>query len=234
MFSRQGKLDEAIVEFQRAVRLLPGDESSRLMLARALRKAGRSSQASALVDSAQLKSRREKDTSLAKAYNNEATALLENSQFEQAAERLRQSIRLDPTDPLARFNYGLALLLQNKLDDAVTQFDIALQTQPDDPDTHYYLGRALLAQERVREATRHLERAARLLPSDPYVHNTLAVALARTNQFSRAAAELHTACRLKADDALLGENLACVERRLQGCAPQLSKLRARPSNDDQK
>ena len=91
-----------------------------------------------------------------------------------------------------------------------------------------------MAKDRMREATGHLERAARLMPTDPYVHNALAVALARTHQFSRAAAELHTACSLEADDALLGENLACVERRLQGCAPQLSKLRARPSNGDQK
>jgi Flp pilus assembly protein TadD len=71
------------------------------------------------------------------------------------------------------------------------------------------------------------------MPNDAYVRNTLAVALARTNQFREAAAEMRAACRLRSVDKLFAENLACIERRLQGCAPQLSELQTSSAEGEQ-
>ena len=96
----------------------------------------------------------------------------------------------------------------------------ALSLNADQADAYYYLGRAWLATGNPAAAAKNLEQGLRLNGQDARARNVHAVALAAMQQFSEAAKELQSALDLDPKNALFRENLACVERRLAGCALQ--------------
>ncbi len=156
---------------------------------------------------------------MAKAYVSEGAKLLESGQPEQAAEKFQQALRLNPDDLLTQYDYGLALLLQNKLDEAIAQLHAVLASRPDDPDANYYLGRAMLAKDLPTEAVTFLRETVQARPEDSHAHNALGVALARINKFAEASDEIQTAHRLEPHNQLFSDNLNCVKKQFQGCAP---------------
>ena len=88
-------------------------------------------------------------------------------QPEEAAERYRQALTLDPTHDDARFNLGLVYADLDDWERALSTFDIALQLQPEDVDALVERGTVLAALGRHDEALGAYESALVIDPNRP-------------------------------------------------------------------
>jgi Flp pilus assembly protein TadD len=214
---KQGKFEEAAVELEEAVRLLPDDHSVRYILAQTLQRAGHSPEAAAQLQAAEKENQRQRDRNLANSDVILGVQLLQKGELAAGEAKLEEAVRLNPLDPFAQHDYGLALLLQDKLEDAIARFRTALVLRPDNPDTLYYLGRAFLKHHQPAEAVNSLRRALRVNPGDTHARNVLAVALATTADFNGAKSELQQARDLEPDNPLYERNLSCLSREMRDC-----------------
>jgi protein O-GlcNAc transferase len=214
---RRNRLDEAVAELRRAADLLPGDAAAHYNFGRVLRKTGQLQEAAVELNKARELNDKAQDAILAKTYNNTATKLLQQGRFGDAVAKLQEALLLDPESAAVHYNYGVALLETNQVEKAITELKAALSLNADQPDAYYYLGRASWAKGQPNSAAENLAQALKLNPGDARAHNARAVALAAMQQFPEAAKELQSALGIDSGNQLFRQNLACLERRLQGC-----------------
>ncbi len=136
-----GKADDAIVHYQKALRLLPagtsgaGDPSTRPLAEEA-----------------------------AKARNNLAALLAKRGRPEDALEQFAAAVAQDSNNYRARSNFGAALAKAGRYDEAIIQLEIAIRLAPNFVPAHVNRGRALFNQGKVEAATKSMQDAARLEP----------------------------------------------------------------------
>ena len=104
-------------------------------------------------------------------------ALAAHGKPEEAADALREAIRLLPRYNLARANLGDLLLSQGKLDDAVAEFREAIRIVPDSAPVHARLGLCLATQRKLDEAVDEYREAIRIAPQFALAHANLAATL---------------------------------------------------------
>jgi tetratricopeptide (TPR) repeat protein len=63
--------------------------------------------------------------------NNEGMVLVNNGDFQEAADKFETACRLEPERSLFHCNYGFALLKLGKIDDAIKQLEESVKLQPD-------------------------------------------------------------------------------------------------------
>ena len=107
------------------------------------------------------------------AHNNLGSALFQIGRATQAEAHIREALRLNPGFAMAHVNLGTVLARTGRLSEAVQQWDQALRIQPDDAETHYFIGNALLELGRTDEAVAHYEEALRLRPDFTAVRQRL-------------------------------------------------------------
>jgi protein O-mannosyl-transferase len=144
----------------------------------------------------------------------------------EAAERLREYIRLKPEDinVIRAYNLlGLQLLADEKLKEAEDAFRHALVMRPRNIDSLEGLAQALLQQERFDEAAVAYQNAIRVGPKKGLDYFGLGLALDRRGLVADAVAALTTAVELEPRDAdfrvALGSGLTKIGR-LQDAAEQ--------------
>jgi Flp pilus assembly protein TadD len=142
------------------------------------------------------------------ARNNLGKALAELGQLPEAIAQFEEALRLDPGNAEAHNNLGNALAHSGRLPEAVTQFQAALRLKPDLALAHSNLGTAFFQLDRLPEARDQFVAALRLKADDAEVHNNYAVVLARSGDAPAAMAQYAEALRLKPDYADAHTNLA--------------------------
>ena len=100
----------------------------------------------------------------ADAHNDLGSALFQIGRVTQAEEHIREAIRLNPAFAMAYVNLGVVLARRGRLTEAIQQWEQALRLEPDDAETHYFIGNALVELGRTDEAVAHYEAALRLRP----------------------------------------------------------------------
>ena len=100
----------------------------------------------------------------ADARNNLGTAFAMLEDLPRAAEQFTQAIRINTDHPLAHSNLGGVLAKQGKVAQAVAEYEQALRVNPQDADSHNELGQLLVAQGRLTQAISHFEQALRFAP----------------------------------------------------------------------
>ncbi len=83
-----------------------------------------------------------------------------------AIDLYRQSLTLDPTHPVARFNLGLAYAELGESEASLAAFDVAAQLDPSDADIQVERGRALFELGRQAEAIEAYQAALELRPGN--------------------------------------------------------------------
>jgi Tfp pilus assembly protein PilF len=156
--ARQGRLDDAVVEFSEALRLLPRYPDAQYNLGVALMRRGQTDKAIGhYVAALRL------DPDSPNAHTNLGLALLGQGKNEEAIAHLEEALRLRP-DAVAHFNLGLALARQGSNGRAIGHYRQALRLAPDLAEAHYQLAQALAARGRRPEADEHYAMAIRLRP----------------------------------------------------------------------
>ena len=69
-----------------------------------------------------------------------ATELARRQSWDQAIEKYRKSLELEPNDALTHYNLALALKYKGDAPKAIEEFKAALQLKPKWADAHYGLG----------------------------------------------------------------------------------------------
>lgn len=139
--------------------------------------------------------------------------LCDQSEFEEAAEVLRQVIRIDPRNVKACYFLGAALLRSGEqalaapdgrdkarkfFQEAVAAEDRTIALQSDHGYAHLNRGRALMLLGRTDEALRALRQALLCRPEFADMHLALGEALAEAGQLTKALEHLENAARLAA------------------------------------
>ena len=133
----------------------------------------------------------------AEAHNNLGSALIEIGQVSEGIKHFQQALRIKPDYASAHSNLGTALFLIGKIEDSIEHFEQALRIKPDDADAHGNLGNALLQAGRTDEAIAHLTQAVRLDPEFVEAHCNLGKALERKGKLDEAIAEYRRALQIK-------------------------------------
>lgn len=190
----EGKLEEAIGEFTRALRANPRYGLGHSDLGSALQSQGR-------IEEAVLQYRQaiEWQPDLVRPRYNLGCILASQGRFAEAIEQYQDALRLEPDASEVRNNLGIALASSGKLDEAITQFQQAIDLRPDFAEAHVNLGHALATQGNFVEAISQYEEALRFDPANANDHYDLAIALANKGDLIRATKEFREAARLNPD-----------------------------------
>jgi tetratricopeptide (TPR) repeat protein len=158
--------DDAEKAFRTAVRLDPQMEKACYGLAQLLQAEGKTEEAQKLFE--QVQQMKASGRALADASSLNATGLtqMNSGNLDEALDKFRAALVLDPTSAPAAYNQGLVLARQGKAPDAIESFRKAIRLRPGFVLAHYGLGLVLRlagdpsADEQLRKA----ELMRRLVP----------------------------------------------------------------------
>jgi tetratricopeptide (TPR) repeat protein len=199
----QGRLPEAIQNYEQAVQLNPDYAEAYNDLGVALASQGRLPEA---IEKYEQAFRIKPD--YVKAYYNLGNALTRRGELAEAIQNYERAIQLEPDYADAYANLGTVLARQGKWPESIQHFERALQLKPEYPNAYYNLGLVLAAQGKLTEAIQSYERAVQLNPDYAEAYNNLGVVLSSQGKLTDAIRNYERAIQLKPNyvDAL--NNLA--------------------------
>jgi len=169
-----GAKEEAIREFEAALRLLPGNRFIRVNLGRAYVSDGRLDAAVALFgDGIRM------DPDNGREHFFLACVLSEKKQMDAALHHFREAARLEPHAVDAQRELAQALSQRGEIGAAILQWQRVLRLAPSDPAVHTLLGVNLAQDARFDEAISEFREALRLKPGDEDAQSNLEVAIAQ-------------------------------------------------------
>jgi protein O-mannosyl-transferase len=191
----QGRSDEAIASWTKAVQLAPGYSEAQYNLGTALLEQGRHAESIVHLQAAVKAAPGD-----ANAHQNLANAYLKLGELAQATAEYAESATLAPDVPVFRRVLGSALLRQSKWNDAALVLSDAVRLEPGNAEANRNLGVALINQGRGGEALKYFEEAARLEPNNTDMRFNFGLALLDQNQPARAAEQFSECLRLNPDE----------------------------------
>jgi tetratricopeptide (TPR) repeat protein len=227
----EGRVREALAQYEAALRLRPWYEPTHVHLSQAL-----------LADGHPEAAIREAERALAlnpgdpDAYVNLGAALLRLDRFPDAESAYRRAISLDPGDPVAHSGMGLALSEEGQAAEGLPELRQAVEIDPAYADGHYNLGRILGLLGRTTEAIAEFTTTVQLEPSNAEAHFNLGTALGNAQRLDEAIREFRLAIRLKPDyvnaHLNLGRAQLAAGRNGEAAAEFTEVLRLRPDSPD--
>jgi protein O-mannosyl-transferase len=199
---RKGQINEAISQYQEAIRLKPDDIIAHNKLGEALFKQGQTDEA---IDQFREAVRLNPDDTDPR--NNLGDGLFKKGQINEAISQFQEVIRLKPDDAKTRNKLKIALVKKEQSDEAVSQYEEAIRLKPDDANAHENLGIALLNEGQTSGAISQFQEVIRLKPDDAEAHDNLGMAFLRNGQVDEAVSQYQEAIRLKPDYVVARFNL---------------------------
>jgi len=199
----KGQIDEAISQYQEAIRLKPDYAGYQYNLGVALNQKGQTDKA---ISQFQEAIRLAPD--YVEAYNNLGSILVAKGQTDKAICQFREAICLAPDYAEAHYNLGIALGMKGQIDEAISQFQEVIRLKPDYAEAHYSLGVALGRKGQTDETISQYREAIRLKPDYAEAHNSLGITFGRKGQTDEAISQFREVVRLEPNDAEAHYNLA--------------------------
>ena len=195
-FMAQGRSDEAVAAFARAVQLAPSFVEAHNNLGAALNASGRLDEALAAYSHAIRLA-----PSMAEAHYNLGNVLAVLERLDESRSALSRAIQLKPTFAEAYNHLGGVLTEQGKFGEAAIACSRALELRPNFAEAYNNLGNVFEAQGKYAEAISAYHRSLSLSPDLAQAHTNLGSALKEQGRFTEAVAAYDRAIRLEPDDA---------------------------------
>jgi tetratricopeptide (TPR) repeat protein len=205
----EGRLQEAIEQYEQALRIEPDYGEPHNNLGVALVHRGRLEEG---IEHFEQALRLNPD--YAEAHCNLAVALAQTDKIKEAIAHFEQALRIKPDYTEAHNGLGAALFTQGRVQEAITHYKEALRLNPDYAEAHYNLGIALAQVRRLPEAMEHWEEALRINPDYAEVHYNLGVALSQAGRLPEAMKHWEQVLRLKPDNVDTHCNLGLALEKL--------------------
>ena len=228
-----GKIDLAILNYDRAIALNSKDEKTHFNRANALVELGKFDEA---IVSYRTSIRL--NPSYAEAHGNLGNALCKTDKTQDAIDNYDIAISLKPDYVEAYSNRGIALMEMNRPDEALASYEKAAHIRPDYADSHYNRGNALRELDRLDEALAAYHKAISLKPdyADAYINR--GTVLSELNRLEEALGSYLKAISLKPDHAgayvglcqfyekqnNLGEFEKAIEKAVRNCGENNSDI----------
>jgi Tfp pilus assembly protein PilF len=206
-YVEEGQLEEAIIEFEEAIRLDPDHADAHLKLGTAYHKQGKLEEAIAAY-----KKVVELDPDSATAHSNLGLAYYDQGRLDEAIAAYKKAVELDPDSATAHSNLGLAYAHQGQLDEAVAEYKEAIRLDPNYPAAHHNLGLAHASQGRLDEAIAEYKEAIGIDPDHLGAHIDLGLAYANQGRLDEAIGEWEAAVKINPNHALAHKNLGLAYR----------------------
>jgi tetratricopeptide (TPR) repeat protein len=194
---REGRVDEAIIQYKRTLEIRPSHAEAHNNLGNALVQKGQVDEAITCYQKAL-----NINPGYAEAYNNLGNALVQKGQVDEAITCYQNALNINPGYAEAYNNLGNALVQKGRMDEAITCYQKALNINPGYAEAHYNLGNAFLHERRVDEAIRQYQSALEIKPDFTEVHIKLGGALLQKGQVNEAVMHLKKALDIRPDYAM--------------------------------
>jgi tetratricopeptide (TPR) repeat protein len=228
-----GRLDEAIDHYHRAIALAPDFPPAYNNLGTTLRAKGEIANAVATYQHA-LRVRPD----YPEAQYNLANALMDEGKPAEAIEHFRIALATIPASVDVHNNLGIALMDQGRADEAIAEFRAALDLDPNSLPSHRNLANALGTAHRYDEAIEQFHRASQIDPTDASVHYDLGSLLMEIDRLDEAVAEFRAALRIDPKSAKVLNNLGIAlgsQGRMEDAIAQFRQaLAVQPDFEDAK
>lgn len=201
-FFEQGRIGNAIKEYETAIRLKPISPDAYNNLGNLYAYQGRYEEAAPLFRTVfKLK------PDHPEAHNNLGMIYTYQGQFNEAIKQFRIALSITPDNPTIHTNLGFSYYKRGEIEKALQQYHISLTLNPNDPDTHNNVGMAYSDQGRLNEAIEEFRIALRYNPyhSEAYYH--LGLIYNKQERLDEAIQNLQTALRLNPNSTEAHYNL---------------------------
>ena len=190
----QGKIDDAISEYETALRIKPDYAESHNNLGNAMMLEGRVVEATDHYRKAL-----ELDPDAAEVRNNLGNALFKAGKVDEAIEFYRQALAKDPRTAEVQYNLGNALIVKGNWPEAAEHLQAALKQDPHYAQAHNKLGITFGATGRIIEALKEFKEAVRLDPKYAQAQFNLGYILVHAGHRDEGVSHLNEAVRLNPD-----------------------------------
>ena len=200
VYHAQGKSEEAIAAYRKAVAAKTDVFESNLNLGLMLAKTGQPDAEQYLRAATMLAPTAELDEGHFRAWLGLAQ-VIESSKPEQAIDAYRRAAALKPNNPEPRLSAGQLLEKEGKFSDAEQEYKQALTAQPESADAVTALANLYMRGHQFGAAEEMLRKLLALHPEDAVAHMQLGRTLAADGQKEAAIAELQAALKIAPNDA---------------------------------
>ncbi len=192
----KGQIDEAITQFQKAMKIQSDGSEVHNDLGIALIRNGRMDDGMA-----QFRKALEIEPNNIKTHINLGNALVAQGKFNEAIEWYQKAIEINPAAAGAHYNLGIALGEKGQMDEAMTHYQKAIQLNPDYAEAHYNLGVVFGLRGRLAESAGQYRKAIELKPDNADAHGNLANVLAAQGRLEEAIPEYRRTLELMPNSA---------------------------------
>ena len=198
----QGKTDQAIIHFNKAMEINPRFEMAYFNMGLALSKQGKLKEAIHYYSNAiQIKS------NFAPVYNALGKTFFRLDQVDKAVENYLLAIQFDSNYAEAYNNLAKALFSLGKHDEAVTNYLHAIDADPQFEEAYNNLGLSMYRLGKPHDALPIYLQAIRINPEFAEAYNNAGAALVRMGKTQKAAAFFHEAVKIDPDYVAARNNL---------------------------
>jgi len=213
--AQEGRLDEAILQYQEALRIWPNSANAHVNMGAALAHQGKYAEAIGHYNEAL---RRIPDYAL--AHGNLGKALASLGRLDEAIAHYDEALRLDPSLADVHLNLAILLMQAGMRDEASQHYEAVLRLEPYSVKAPINMGIAMARQGKLDEAAGFFAQALRIDPASVEAHFNLGVVLARQNRVEEAAHHFSEVLRLKPDTEAARRWLEVLERQPKGLSPK--------------
>jgi tetratricopeptide (TPR) repeat protein len=217
----EGRVDEAMALYQKALELNPNYAESQYNLGVAFFQKGQDDLAISHYQMA-LKI----DPYFAKGHWNLGIALFQQGRVDEAFAQFKRALEINPYEADARNNFGNALMQMGRVEEAVEQYQKSVEITPNNASTYTNLGAALLQKGEIDQAIVQFRKALALDPRNDLADYCLGLAFSKKGQVDEAIAAYQQALAINPNNALAQNNLAALVQKTQ---PDLAPTPAPPN-----
>jgi tetratricopeptide (TPR) repeat protein len=191
---RKGQFDDAVVQYQKVLRIYPNYAQAHNNLGLDLFHKGQLDDALVHYQKAL-----EINPNIPETHSNLGMALFQKGRVDDAFVHYQKALEINPNYPEAHRNLGNVLIQEGQVEDAVAHYQKALEINPDFPQAHYNLGNALIQKGQVEDAVAHYQKAVEINPNYAEARNNLGNALVQKGQLDEAIAQFEKAVKINPD-----------------------------------
>ena len=201
----KGQVDEAIIQYQKALKINPNYFEAHVNFGAALFQKRLFSEATA-----QYQDVLKIDPNSDQAHEGIGIIFSEQNYMDKAIAEYQKALRINPYNADVHYNFGVALFLEGKLDDAIAQYKMTLEIDPNFIRARNGLGTLFFKQGHADEALAQYQAALTIDPNNAEVHYNFGLALYLEKKLDDAITQYKTALEIDPTYLQAYNNLGAV------------------------